>query len=248
MTSEFRNNSNQFLSFRLNSTFLQETRSRNVDIFNVNFESIEESSYTINNWISRATHGRIQQLYKPEAVRSARLLLATTMHFNGEWKFAFNQTVAGRFETTPTLSKTVTMMKGVMTIRAGDLVARNGYSGRWIELPYAKNDFSMIIIVPNQRHYLDELVRSVDSNEITKILKQLDSSWKKKVFLDMPKFEVGSTFSFVNALLKVSISLFQLGQRKRKQKRVRLHFDTSFPDGHSRFIHAELPAAVLIRK
>lgn len=189
---------------RLNSTFLRESQSRDVEVHSVNFADIEESSYKINNWISRATHGRISQLYKPEAVHSARMILATTMHFNGEWKFAFNETYTGTFETTARLNKPVTMMKGVMTIRAGDLVGVNGFSGRWIELPYAKNDFSMIVIVPNQRHYLDNLIQSLDGTEITKILKQLDSSWKKKVFLDMPKFEVGSTFSFVNALLKVN--------------------------------------------
>lgn len=188
---------------RINSSFLQESNVRNVEVSTVNFQNIDESSYIINNWISRHTRNRIQQLYKPEAASTTRLLLATAMHFNGEWKFAFNQTVNGRFETTAEFKKPVTMMRAEMTLRAGDLVTRKGFSGRWIELPYAKNDFSMIVILPNQRHYLNELIDALDSSEITKILKQLDSSWKKKVHLDMPKFEVGSTFSFVNTLSKV---------------------------------------------
>lgn len=188
----------------LNASFTDESNYRGVESYSVNFNSAEESSYTINNWISHATHGRIQQLFKADSIRATRLLLANTMHFNGQWKYSFNETFRGPFESTPDLIKTVTMMKGVLTIRSGELHTRYGYSGRWIELPYAGNDFSMIIIVPSQRHFLRDLILSLDTPEITGILKQLDSSWKKKVHLTMPKFEVGSTFSFVQPLLRVN--------------------------------------------
>lgn len=126
------------------------------------------------------------------------------MHFNGQWKYSFNQTYPGLFETTPDLRKEVTIMRGTLTIRSGEIHTRAGLSGTWIELPYAGNDFAMIIIVPNQRHALKELIDTLETTAITGILKQLDSSWKKKVNLTMPKFEVGSTFSFVQPLQRVN--------------------------------------------
>lgn len=131
------------------------------------------------------------------------MLFATTIYFAKQWKYAFNETFPDRFETTEQLFKSVPMMKGIFTIRSGDMTLRNGFTGRWVELPYAGNDFSMILIAPFQRHYLDEFIRSMDASDFTSIFKQLDGSYKKKVHLEIPKFNVGSTFSLVNTLLKV---------------------------------------------
>lgn len=193
---------------RLNTTFVQESSSRGVQIVRVNFDSFEDTSYYINNWIKAATRGRIQNVYRPDAVRGARILLATTMYFSGQWKYAFNDTYVGRFETAPHLQpKGVQMMRSIMTIRSGDLIARDGYNyGRWIELPYAGNEFAMIIVLPNRRHGLEQLIQNLAAYEITNIFKQLESSYKKKVFLEMPKFNIASTFSLVNALNQVQIN------------------------------------------
>lgn len=188
---------------------MQESQYRDVQIFKINFDSFEDSSYYINNWIRQATKGRIQQLFKPDAARGARLLLATTMYFNGQWKYAFNETFLGRFETARNYVKNVHMMKSTMTIRSGDLVGRNAYdTGRWIELPYAGNEFAMIIIIPNRRLALEELLNNLDAYQITSIFKQLDSSYKKKVFLEMPKFNIGSTYSLVSTLNQVNSNNF----------------------------------------
>lgn len=194
-----------FFQNRLNNSFIRESHVRNVEIFPVNFNSVDEAGFIINNWISNATKNQISTLYKADAIRGVKLLLANTIYFRGEWKHAFNETIAAPFETTERLIKSVPTMKNTLTLRSGDIVLRNGFTGRWVEIPYAGNDYSMVVILPLQKHHLDVFIHSMRSSDFIEILKQLDSSYKKLVHLSLPKFSVQSTFSLVNTLLKVYI-------------------------------------------
>lgn len=189
---------------RLNNSFIQEASNRNIDILPVNFNAPDESSFIINNWVSNATNNLIKNIFKPDVSRPVRVLLANTIYFNGEWKYGFNEVKAEPFETTEKLVKNVQMMKNLVSLRAGSVILRNGFAGQWIELPYRGDEFSMIIIVPQQRHYLDEFIRSMRAADFNDILKQLSSSYKKLVHLSMPKFSVSSSFSVLNSILKVS--------------------------------------------
>lgn len=158
----------------------------------------------INNWISNATKNQISSIYKADSIRNVKLLLANTIYFHGEWKYGFNETITERFETTERLVKNVAMMKNMVTLRAGNIQLPNGFTGQWVELPYQGNDFSMVVILPLQRHHLDSFIQSMRPSDFSDILKQLDSSFKKRVHLSLPKFSVQSTFSMVNVLLKVN--------------------------------------------
>lgn len=191
-------------NFRLNNSFIREAHSREVEIFPVNFNSIEESDYIINNWIANATKNQISSIYKPDPKRGVKLLMANTIYFRGEWKYGFNETVTERFATTDKLTKMVPMMKNLAQLRSGGLTLRAGITGRWVELPYQSSDFSMVVILPEKRHRLDELIYSMQPHDFHEIFDQLNHSYKKRVHLSLPKFTAQSTFSMVNVLLKVS--------------------------------------------
>lgn len=172
----------------------------------VNFNKPDESSYAINNWISNATNNYIRNIFKHDLNRPVRMLLANTIFFNGEWKYGFNEVKVEPFETTDKLIKNVPMMKNLNSFRSNSITLRNGFTGRWLEIPYIGDEYSMVIIIPQQRHYLDEFIRSMRNNDFQDILKQLSSSYKKLVHLSMPKFTVSSSFSVLNAILKVTNS------------------------------------------
>lgn len=178
-----------------------------MQIVPVNFESQEETKYVINNWVANATNNRIKSFFNPgDAINSdAQMILTNSIFFSGEWKYGFNEVKSEPFYTTERLSKNVQMMKNLVSLRAGSITLRNGFSGQWAELPYRGDEFSMVLIVPTQRHYLDEFIRSMRPNDFSDILKQLSNGYKKLVHLSMPKFTVTSSFSVVNVLLKVTI-------------------------------------------
>lgn len=191
-------------NFHLNNSFIREAHSREVEILPVNFNSTDESVYIINNWIANATKNQISSIYKPDPKRGVKLLMANTIYFRGEWKFGFNETVTERFQTTEKLSKNVPMMKNRVALRTGGLNLRAGITGQWVELPYMSSDFSMVVILPEQRHELDALISAMQPNDIQAIFEQLTHSYKKTVNLSLPKFTAQSTLSLVNVLVKVS--------------------------------------------
>ena len=130
--------------------------------------------------------------------------MANTIYFRGKWKFFFNDTSYERFESNPRLSKNVVMMKSTASLRSADFVTKqNGLQGRWIEIPYTGNEFSMIVLLPGQRHGLDDLLRSMDASEFSDMFRYLDTSYRKTVHLKLPKFNVQSTYSLVKPLTKV---------------------------------------------
>lgn len=199
---------------RLNNSFVQAAHERSVDIVPVNFESVDETKFVINNWVANATNNRIKELLKSsDAIATdTQVILTNSMYFNGEWKFGFNEIKIEPFFPTEKLSKNVPMMKNLVSLRSGIVQLLNGFSGQWVELPYRGDEFSMVLILPTQRHYLNEFIRSMRSSDFRDILKQLNNSYKKLVHLSMPKFSTSSSFSLVNVLLKVILNVLMFNR------------------------------------
>lgn len=61
----------------------------------------------------------------------------------------------------------------------------------------------MVLILPEIRHTLDNLIRQLTSEDIANIVAQLEDPYKRLVILKMPKFSIQSSFSLTNVLLKV---------------------------------------------
>lgn len=63
----------------------------------------------------------------------------------------------------------------------------------------------MILIVPAARFELDRLIHDMSGADINDMFGQLSLSYRRMVDLQMPKFEIQTSFSLVNTLLKVNI-------------------------------------------
>lgn len=144
----------------MNNSFIREAHTRDVEIIPVNFNSVEESGFIINNWIANATKNQIASVYRADALRGTRLLLANTIYFRSQWKYVFTDVSNERFETTEKLAKTIPMMRTTLELRAGGITLQDGTTkAQFIELPYDDENFSMILILPEQRHRLDDVIR-----------------------------------------------------------------------------------------
>ncbi|KAJ6631755.1 Serpin I2 [Pseudolycoriella hygida] len=190
---------------RLNNTFIQESKSRDVGIQAVDFDNTNEALYIINNWISSATKNQIRNLFQPDHLYGLRVLLTNTMYFRGIWKSFFNDTLFDRFDTTEKLSKGVTFMKKIEKLRGNEFESIGGVKGTWVELPYEGNEFSMVLILPEVRHSLDYLIRQLTTTDIMNIIGQLEEPYKRLVHLKIPKFSIQSSFSLTNVLLKMGL-------------------------------------------
>jgi serpin B len=119
------------------------------------------------------------------------LVLTNAVYFNAAWADAFSEsaTTDGAFVRADGSTVTVPMMRG-------PVASRIGRGEGWIaaELPYAGDQVSMVVLLPDD---LDALEEGLDTDVLDEVLASLRSA---DVSVTMPRFEARSHFSLKDAL------------------------------------------------
>jgi serpin B len=147
----------------------------------------EDARKTINGWVEEKTEQKIVNLLKPGMINPlTRMVLVNAIYFKGDWlsKFDKNITQEAQFFL---LSGDV-VKAPLMTIRQN-----YGYSdfpdAQILELPYAGQDVSMLVVLPKKKDGLSELEKNLSQ----KRLKEWSSSMgKREIIVYMPRFKVTS--------------------------------------------------------
>lgn len=107
----------------------------------------DASRSAINQWVSSTTEGRIPALFPAGSIHAdTRVVLVNATYFYGPWRAAFDPalTQASPFALAQGGSALVPTMRRAMSVRAA---SSDGW--RAIELPYANDNLSMLVIIPN---------------------------------------------------------------------------------------------------
>ena len=162
-------------------------------------KATEESRQAINQWVEDKTEDKIKDLI-PEGVldRMTRLVLANAIYFNAGWMHPFEEgnTKEGTFYLLDGSTVTAPFMSQEENFRYAE-----GDSYQAVELPYVGGNTSMVILLPKQGQF-DSFEDSLDSDHVKRIL---DSLEMQNVLLNMPKFEVESSFSLKEALTSMGM-------------------------------------------
>lgn len=197
---------------RLNDTYRNDVRLRNVDVLRVEFDKPVQAARTANKWVSEKTHRLINEVLNPSAVNPyTRLLLANTIYFKGKWRYAFIESAPGMFESSPNNPRQLSKMFQLNKLRSGELSFPDGNGLRWVELPYEGDQLAMLVFLPTQRHQLEASLRQLKAEDLAKVMAELQSTYiNTKVHLRMPKFTLTDTSSLIPALQKMGLySIFQ---------------------------------------
>jgi serpin B len=154
----------------------------------------EDSRLVINDWVSRETEGKIEDLIPPGAISTfTRLVLANAIYFNAAWAFAFPEdtTREGIFHLLDGGEKTASMMSQTETFRHA---SGSGYQA--VELPYKGFRLSMVVLLPDSGMF-QEFEASLDAGRLDAILGDLRQA---EIRLSMPKFTFESAFSLKEIL------------------------------------------------
>jgi len=163
--------------------------------------SPEAARVMINKWVEDKTEGNIKDLIGPKVLDAfTRLVLANGIYFKGNWenKFEVKQTRDAPFFVSPDKSVQTPMMTQTREFKYGELDA-----AQLIELPYAGNELSMLVLLPKEKDALPQIEDSLSDDN----LKQWkDRLVKREVRLCLPRFKMScGTFELNGALKSLGI-------------------------------------------
>jgi serine protease inhibitor len=168
----------------------------------VDFRSVEQACRTINNWVEEQTGGKIKDLLQPPHLSpNTSLVLTNAIYFKGDWASPFPKgaTKDEMFAVTEDKRVPVPMMH-----RTGRLNYRDGGDFHVLDLPYAGNDLSMVILLPKK---VDGLARFEESLTSEKLSAWLAKLGPHRVDVALPKFKVEAGFELQKALPAMGMTL-----------------------------------------
>jgi serpin B len=161
----------------------------------------EGSRKTINGWVEEKTEQKIVNLLKPGMINPlTRMVLVNAIYFKGDWlsKFDKKTTQEAQFFL---LSGDV-MKAPLMTIRQN-----YGYSdfpdAQILELPYAGQDVSMLVVLPKKKDGLPELEKNLSQERLQE---WTVSMRKREIIVYFPRFKAISEFRLDQALASMGMS------------------------------------------
>jgi len=187
-----------------------------------------EACRAVNDWVSDATEGIIQNLLHPDAITFfTRLVLANAIYFNADWLHPFS-TANTRDRPFFLLDKEEVMVP--MMEQEEDFSYTSGAGFQAIELPYSGERLSLVILIPKEAVkrsnsplpgspappapstpqptgpidavHFEEFEQSLTAERFTSIIADLRST---TVHLIMPKFTYESSFDLRNTLIDMGM-------------------------------------------
>lgn len=162
----------------------------------------DASRQTINGWVSDQTDALIPTLLGPGTITpDTRFVLVNAIYFNAGWSIPFDpqQTKAGTFTHLDGSAVQAQMMA------QGALETGYASGSGWaaVEVPYAGNDTSMVIVLPEAGKFAS-VESALDGAQVGSIFSSLKTT---PVNLTMPKFTIqGSTISLKDELSKLGMT------------------------------------------
>jgi serpin B len=159
----------------------------------------EAARVAINDWVSKQTEERIQNLIPPGIINPlTRLVLANAIYFNASWKHPFQESMTsdGPFHLLDGSQVAVPMMR-----QAQDFGYVEGEGVQAVELPYLGDEMSMVLLMPEAGGF-EAFEGALDAGRVDALLENLS---RRRVALTMPRFEFESSLALRETLDKMGM-------------------------------------------
>ncbi|XP_063242445.1 leukocyte elastase inhibitor-like [Bacillus rossius redtenbacheri] len=163
----------------------------------------------INAWVARATHDKITNIVEPVLPVGTVMVLANAIYFKSPWLNPFNKfyTHDNTFRVNPTKNVTVPLMFQQDYFQTG---SNEDLNCKWVELYFKGENYSLLVILPNEQFGLADLLARLAPSDVTKMLHE---GAKKGVSLYLPRFSLATKTKLVPALKQLGITeVFEAGR------------------------------------
>jgi serine protease inhibitor len=161
----------------------------------VDFGRSEEARIMINDWVTKNTHGRIEDLIPAGVINTkTRLVVSNAVYFKGLWVTPFKKrnTRQARFTLIGGGRVVVPTMGQVDDFRYAE---RPGCKA--LEMPYKECDIAMLVLLPTDPAGLSGLEKSLTLDEVNRCIANLATH---KVSLQLPKAKMLESLSLARTL------------------------------------------------
>jgi serpin B len=175
--------------------------------YNGNFQEVdfitatENARAEINGWVEKQTNGRIKNLIEKGMLTSlTRLVLTNAIYFKGKW--------ASPFQTDSTQEEPFTLPGGgKVQVPMMNQQGRFGYAQtdetQMLEMPYAGDKLSMVILLPKDTSGLRRLEQDLTAEKLAEWLGQIR---RREVIVAMPKFKMVGKLDLVSTLQSMGMT------------------------------------------
>jgi serine protease inhibitor len=161
----------------------------------------EAARKTINDWVERETDRKIIDLIKPGVLgRDTLLVLANAVYFKGNWVSQFDpkRTTKQPFRIAPGND-----VKCPSMTREGTYAYAETPDLQMMELPYAGNDLSMLVLLPRKIDGIGVLENELSAAKLTEWVNALH---KREVMVSLPKFKLTCEFGLAKTLAAMGMT------------------------------------------
>ena len=173
--------------YRENVDFLKKFKEVNQDYFQAEIRNMDfsepETIEIINNWVSENTNGKITKVID-EIDALAMMYLINAIYFKGSWTDEFKKERTR--EDNFFIANGKSILCEMMNTSERNLYFEND-DFQAIELPYGKENFSMIVILPKKGKDINEFISNLNPEDWNSWLTKFS---KQNGFLSLPKFKI----------------------------------------------------------
>ena len=166
--------------------------------------SPDRARRTINAWVDEQTNHEIAQLLLPGDIDpSTVLVLTNAIHFKGTWKVRFDdaETRPAAFRVSADREVPVEMMRA----RESTFLHFGGGGFELLELPYAGDRISMLVLLPAEGSDLADLEADLSAGNLATWASRMQPTRFRSV--EIPRFASSARLGLRDALNRMGISL-----------------------------------------
>jgi len=167
----------------------------------LDFQQIEASRTKINTWVEERTQDKIKELIKPGHIDALTILvLVNAIYFKGDWAHPFDDNLT---KDAPFWISADEKIETPMMSQKGKFGFAQRENLQILELPYAGQDLSMVVLLPKE---VDGLAVLEDSLTLENLADWTGNLRESEVQVFLPRFKMSSSFELSSTLGSMGMS------------------------------------------